>query len=546
MKKLTLFLAFFCLSLTVNFAQRLDDITFTHNYLRLPLTPLQGTFKTYSVLLDPGTINLAKMGMIESAMMKNYFALEQYEYVKTGGDFLILVTLDGDHFVSKELKKEIKTEGKGETAKKVTHYSYEVKFRTPITYAIYDGKREVMVEKIYSGYDRIIARSFGDELYTTNLDKAWNNSGEAQLETWVKEDFSMLMAKLSNHLMGSFDTRPGSRKVTFYSMKNADKIGYEAMAEAVPALKPVIEGASVEKPLSLADFGDNMATWESALASADPSDKKESVAFQAAAFNLAMAHALVGNFDEAVAFSARVEETGRKEYITKTVNEIIEDSQKRMVANQDIPQIFVGTYDQAADEAFMAARIPQVVAATQVIQLPDFVVLAEKQDTLFGVVSYEYKIVRGTDGETKTLRGLWLEDATDPSQAKRHFETDEFILVRKDNIQYMKVFLGVGPLGILTLQEPLHSTKDLILSRFEESPSKYSHFLTHLTTKDNGKETVKVYGLDDGMAFLNLNKGLSGKFEDCPTIFQKAQNEEYSSNETSYRQVVDDYSTCNQ
>ena len=55
----------------------------------------------------------------------------------------------------------------------------------------------------------------------------------------------------------------------------------------------------------------------------------------------------------------------------------------------------------------------------------------------------------------------------------------------------------------------------------------------------------KVYGLDDGMAYLNLNKFVANKFEECPTIVQKATNKEYESNGTSYRQLVDDYAACN-
>jgi hypothetical protein len=524
-------------------AQRLDDVDFNHTYLQLPTHPLQGDFKTYSVMIKPGGVNFAKMGMVESSMKENYFALSKYQYVTEGGDFIILVTLDGDFLVSKTLKKAEVTEGKDEAAKKVTYFSYEVKTRLPISYAIYDGERKLMQELIFSPYDRVITNSFGKETSAAALDKAWNNSGAATMDGWVKADFIGQMQALSGHLKSRYDTYPVTRKVKFYTLKNADKIGYQEMGDAVLALKPVVEGATVDKPLSLADFGANIATWEKALANVDPNDKKVGFAFQMAAFNLAMANALTGKYEAASAFAERIGETGRKEFIAKAVTDLIADRRAREQANANIPGTYAGKLNPAAHELFVAEHRAGAVSGggmTGMNNADDYIILQANKDTLKGVVTYNFKTVR----DAVSFQGAWVENVVGGEVKKRYVDVQELLALRKNGTEYFPVFVGLGIIGVTTLQEPLYYTDGLMLTRINEGESAGSFFFLHRVENKKGEDGIKVYALNDGLSFLNVNKGLANKFEDCPTIVQKANNNYYKKNETSLREVVDDYSSC--
>ncbi len=545
MKQLTLIALSLLFTCTTILAQRLDDQRFTHQYLQLPKEPLAGEFQTYAVQLNQGSVNLAKMGMLESSIISTYLNLENYDYNADAGDFLIEVNLDGDFFVSKEAKKKQKTEGKGDDAKVVTYYQYLVKFRIPITYRILDGKREVVVDKIFSGYDRHYEKTFGEASSTARLEQAWTNSGQASLDSWVKAEFSNQMSALQRHLQSSYDTRPATETTIFYSIKKADKIGYEEMAAAVPSLKSVVEGASATSPLSMEDFGENIGLWEAALANADANDKKESVAFQAAAYNLATASLITGDYVRAREMANRLTDAGRREWLQRAIMPVIDDRDQRFTANQNVEMTFNSSFDQASHTAYMAQQnaVAPTTAPTGEDQV-GFVVLQNGQDTLHGILTYDYKEIRGTDGG-KTLKGIHLEDRANPDKARRYLEVEEFLYINRGGVTYFPVRISVGPVGIMTLQEPLYGTSGLVLNRLDEGDGDFSYWLVHGAKNRKGETVRKVYALDGGL-FQGLNKSLANKFEGyCPTIVTKANQEVYESNGTSYREIIDDYAACN-
>jgi len=544
MKNQLLLVLLVCCTAGLMQAQRLDDLVLNHTHLQLPTHPLQGNFKTYSVVIKPNGVNFAKMGMAESTLKETYFPLQRYQYVPDGGDFVILVTLDGNFLVSKTLKKSEVTEGQGPSAKKVTYHSYEVKTRLPVTYAIYDGERKLMLEQIYSPYDRILTNSFGKETTVAALDKAWENSGQATLDGWVKADFVQVMQGLYEHLKSRFDTYPVTRKVALYTLKNAEKIGYQEVADAVTAAKPVVEGATANKRLTLADFGDNVGRWEKILAEVDPKDKKLDVVFQMAAYNLGMANALSGQYETAVKLADRISEAGRKDLMVKAIKDIVADRQAREKANENVPTTFSGTVNPTAHQQFMAEfkSVAQEAVAERAASVPDFVILYPTKDTLLGVVTYEYKKV----GDTRTFQGAWVENA-DPNTGlvkKRWVKMEEILMLRKNQTLYIPVTMSIAIISITTLQEPLYEKGSLTLTRINDGEQAGYFYLLHITKNKKGESKLEVYALNDGLAFLNLNKGIANKFETCPVVAQKAGKGYYQRNETSLRELMDDYSTC--
>ena len=545
MKYFALILLTLCLAVTSITAQRLDEHKFTHQYQQLPKEPLAGDFKTYDVRINNGTLNLAKMGMLEASMIKSYFSLTNYTYQQGAGDFMLEINLDGDFFVSKEAKKKQKKQGSGDDAKTVTYYEYEVKYRIPVTYRILDGKRDVMVDKIFSGYDRHYTKTFGEASSIARLEAAWENKGDATLDTWVKADFRTLMTALQGHLQSLYDTRPATQTPIFYGIKKADKIGYEDFAAAVPNLKSVVEGATVEAPLTMADFGENITLWQAALESADATDKKEGVAFQAAAYNLAWAALLTGDYDQARAMATRLAEADRRDWLTRAIMPIIEDREQRFVINQNVAKTYHSTFDEASHTAYLGQQnaTAGTVTGDDPTSDPTGFVVLNNQDTLHGIISYSYKEI-GNDG-LKNLKGVYVEDQTSTDRTRRYLEVEEFIYLKRGGVTYFPVAISFGPLSLMTLQEPLYGTEGLILNRLEDDEGEYSYWLVHAAENRKGDTVKKVYPLDDGL-LMNLNKSLANKFEGyCPGIVAKALEEAYDANGTSYREIIDDYAKCN-
>jgi tetratricopeptide (TPR) repeat protein len=525
----TLFIALCCLTVSTLWGQRLDGNDFSYTSLRLPLEPLEGQFTTYSVRIDPGSLNLAQIGMLESQMTQAYFDFAAYEQKPSEGDFELVVQLDGDNLVSREIVSKEVTRGRGDNARKVTVYSYVVKFRTPITYQLLDGKRQIMRESIYSGYDSLIEKNFGEENTRSALQSAWEANGNVTLEGWLKETYAARLRSLGAYLQSQLDTRSVTQPMTFYGIKRADKINYEDMAELIPQLKTTIEAATVEAPLTIEAFADFLPIWENALANADPDDRRESIAFQAAAVNLGKVYALTGDFDQARSYLNRFGEADRRNYLAQPLAELITDLENRQAANVNIPQTFVGTFDpRSATVAISPAPEP----ATE-----QFLVLTGSLDTLRGVITYDYKV----RDSYQTLEHVQLEDATNPSEAVRLFQPEEVLYIRKDEKDYIPVRISIGPLSITNIQELIYANTGMALSRFE-SDGDFDYCVTYVEENRRGEKIRETLALTNPLA--NLNRVLVRRFADCPTISQKAAAESYEETETSFRQIVDDYAGC--
>ncbi len=522
-------------------AQRLDDVNFNYTYLQLPSHPLQGDFRTYSVMFKPNGINFARLGMLESSLRETYFTFVQYQQVADGGDFVILVTFDGNTLVSKTLKKSEVTEGQGPNARKVTYHSYEVKTRLPIIYALYDGERRLMEEAIFSPYDRIVANTFGKETTVEALDKAWNNTGQTSLDNWLKADFTEQLKALSAHLKSRYDTYAVTRRIPFYTIRNAEKIGYQELADAVMTLRPTVEATTAHRKLQLEDFSAHLNPWQKALAEVDPKDKRLDIVFQMAAYNLAMAHALSGQYDAAIRFANRIAEAGRKDNMTKPIFDFVTDRQTRERANANVPVVFSGRFSAEAHRRFVLEHrqsTPQATTNIGITSAPDFIVLKYSNDTLYGAINPDFAYI----GNAQSLQGAWIESTQYGQVKKNYVKAEEILLWRKDGLLQLPLTLPVV-VDINTLQTPLYQRSGLNLVRVSEGASTGSLYLVRMARR-RGENPLEVYALNEGVASQNLNNMLAQKFDYCPTIVQKARRGYYQRTEASLRELIDDYSIC--
>ncbi|MCB0637115.1 MAG: hypothetical protein KDC54_10885, partial [Lewinella sp.] len=456
---------------------------------------------------------------------------QAYQQKPLEGDFELVVQLAGDNLVSREVVSKEVTRGRGDDARKVTVYSYLVKYRTPVTYQLLDGKRQIMREAIFVGFDQLEEKTFGEEASRSALESAWEANGNVTYTGWLKESYANRLGALGQFLQRQIDTRTVTEPIVFYGIKRADKIGYEDMEELIPRLKTIIEAATVEAPLSLEAFADFLPVWENALTNADPEDRRESIAYQAAAVNLGKAYALCGQFEQARTYLARFSEADRRNYLASPLEDMINDLEQRRAANQQVPQTFVGTFDPASVALTRSSSSPAPAAEEQ------FLVLTGSLDTIRGVISYDYKVRESY----QTLEHIQLEDATNTASPVRLFTPEEVLFVRKGNQEFIPVRVSIGPLSMTNMQELIYGNTGMVLSRFE-SEGTYDYCVTYVEEDRRGDPVRETIALTNPLA--NLNRVLARKFEHCPVVSQKAGAEAYQETETSYRELVDDYASC--
>lgn len=545
MKKSLLVFLLLSLMITVSVsAQKLDDQKHTWNHLRLAKSPLQADFKSYSIRIDDSEKSFSSLGIMKTKIPQDFFQFEAYEYKPSEGDFEIFIKLGRDVLIKRELVKKAEKQGKGEDAKTITYYSYEVHYRIPLTYQILDGKRVIMEEGNFI-YNRTQKKTFGKERSSAALTSKWYESGNASLNTWVKAKIGSQLRDLSAHILNMHDTRMVGRKIDFYSIKKAEKIGFEDMAAKTEAqLADVIKLASAEHKLTLADFGDLIDTWKTTLQAADASDKKESVAFQAAAWNLGMANALCGNYGDGLTFANKLSEADKRAYLKRNLTSFIDDFVAREKANQNVEHIYHPTFDkESALLNVVPASGPETVVfntGAEPIEREGYVVLAASKDTIRGFLKYNYRLKNNT--EAYTLTSVVVENAAN-SPSVRTIQPEEILEVREGDELLLPVEAGFGPLSMVVLLREIHTVEGLMLTKYEHN-GEDSYYLLHLVKNKKGEKKRKVYGLEDGLMFMNLNSSLAKKFEDCPAIVEKANNKGYKKLETSYLEILEDYNGC--
>ena len=155
-------------------AQSYRDLNTGLSYLQLPFAPLEGDFKTYSIKVDELELKAIDYGLRLEEILPQKFALEQYELVPKDGDFELILELGKAHYVGKTAQKgreKVKNKA-GEYVEKVYYY-YEVTYTLPYKASLYDGKRQLMREKVFFKRGEELYRNYGKASGLRKLAASW-------------------------------------------------------------------------------------------------------------------------------------------------------------------------------------------------------------------------------------------------------------------------------------------------------------------------------------------------------------------------------------
>ena len=493
-------------------------------YVRLPATPLQGNFDSYSVKVIDNAADLPELEISAEELKEQYFNFKKYNKVSNGGDFKVVAQLSRLGYPAYEVIKGEKTEGSGDNAKTVNYYYVEVSIDVPLTYQIKDGKRQVMVER---NADYVHTFEFGDASSVRGVARQWSAERKNILPEERRNAVFNAVKRLSNRLNSDIDERVIKVKKDVFYIKKAKKYDLEDFDDALETAKasyPASSESGVSNDVT-SDMASAVKIWADAAGDYSVENKKEvNIAF-VANMNLATYHAIAGNLDEASRYILEAEAAKTKKVRVANMRKLIADLENRAAANAAIPNTYVGKYDSSASDD------------------DDYIGGAYEEGSTYLVDNNGKKYVGdvvlkwGNAG----VRRVLFHDANAGADAEPMvYKPEEIksVTIRKN--EYV-------PVSVPSLENPLAKNYyfcqklDEVAGKVGLFEAKGSYLFVFYGAGKKGKD--KVYH-SDGLKLLNLNKGLASLFEGCSVISGKATEKKYLRNELSYRSVIEDYKAC--
>lgn len=270
---------------------------------QLPLDPLGGYFRTYSLQFERFDALRNITGKAEKKMNKDYFNLNRYTFSEGNGDFQAMISLGDDFEPKRTTARKTVQAGTREAPVQDTQAYYNVSLQIPLTMRLLDGDRKLMREVDLSGFKLPMAFEFGPYGTDAQLAAKWRTDGERLLRVnrikYLDQAFMYAAARLRSEV----DSTVVIRRVNFVTIKKSEKYGIadlETDAErATSALEAFAKSGDraalneVLKPL--------VDKWRAETDKYDPKNKKEDDIRYAYAHNLALAAFLTGDLEAAEA-----------------------------------------------------------------------------------------------------------------------------------------------------------------------------------------------------------------------------------------------------
>ena len=519
MKQSTLLLALLAVSLTLPcFGQKTKSKSLSFQILRLPAQPLEGDFKTYSVRFQNEGLALSELGLLETQVVAKYFDFQKFDQNGNQGDFELVVQLFGDNLVQRQPESFEKTVGRGDDAKTVTYYRYQVSYKMPIVYQIKDGRRTIIRESIFNPHDNIQSYKWGEYKTAKALKDAWGGKGMTELNRKLKEELTNQLARLGAVLKNEIDQRYIDTQTAFFTIKKPEKFNLEEMDKALEvankALAKTLSGTPITNIES--DMEPALTIWKETAASNSASDKKRGIVHFACQYNLAKSYWLMGQYDLSREYINKAEKVGKRGGQLKTLSNAIADAETRIDVNENLQFIHQGQYDPASAEAAFAGN-----------NTANDYIMTWEQDTVFGTITYDIDMF-----------GIDKIKVEPVGEAMRVFNPDEVAIIVQANRTYQPLaarpVISIAPAFVPL--ELVYYTEKMILYRLDLE-GEYEYFIRKA---EKGADPVNV----SGRKFSNFNKGLATYFENCPAIKEKAEAGEYKRSETTLRGIVDEYTAC--
>lgn len=303
MFRFILFLALFAaLSTPTLSAQKVKKLK-THEIQldQLPLEPLGGYFRTYSLKFDNFDAIRKLTGKPEKKMNKDYFNLNNYRFADQQGDFQAEISLGNNLTPARTTATKVVQAGTREAPVQDTQSYYNVSLQLPLSMQLTDGDRKLIREVDLSGFIQEMNFEFGPYGTDAELAARWRAEGEKVSRVNTVKYLDQAFNYAASRLRSEVDSIVVKRRVNFVTIKKAEKYGIGELATdaeaATEALEAYAKGGSrsalteAMRPL--------VKKWRGQADKYDPKNKKERDIRYAYGHNLALAAFLTGELDAA-------------------------------------------------------------------------------------------------------------------------------------------------------------------------------------------------------------------------------------------------------
>ncbi|MEM6342524.1 MAG: hypothetical protein AAF927_01540 [Bacteroidota bacterium] len=531
-------------------AQSYRDMYAGLSYLQLPFAPLEGNFKTYSITIDEMELKVIDYGLRTEEILPKKFTLEQYELVDKDGDFEIIIELGKANYIGKTAQKgteRVKNKA-GEYVEKVYYY-YDLAYNLPCKLSIYDGKRQLMREKIFYKRGEELYRSYGKAGSLSKLATTWKADEQKYIYETYKRELNYIFKISSEWLQAQIDTRFITLKdADFLTIKKPEKYGAEKITQAIENIVKMEEAGKFKRSPEevMPEITPNLEALKQGLNNFSPDNKKEKKIYFITAFTLAKMYTYLHQPAEGKVYFEKAQaamDGFRAEGLVKDFIPILKDMERRVAANKDVPQKYVGSFDAVAAAQFakdyQAARQAELSTLTEAGTVAEVIdsnafLITNKRDTLRGQIEYDWK---DREGITK----FYVFETGNREATEQQLKPDEVLLVHRNGKNYAN--LGFLPsydviLPIIALAEITYVGKKASLYVFEHpDKSAYDHIVYNAKTK-------KLTNLDGDRFGFNFNKQFAKYLIDCPTVSKLAAEGEYEQTTESLLKAIEAYNSC--
>ncbi|MEL7534257.1 MAG: hypothetical protein AAFN10_23330, partial [Bacteroidota bacterium] len=368
-------LAIACLYFPLH-AQSYRDLNTGLTYLQLPFAPLEGDFKTYSISVDELELKAIDYGLRLEEVLPKQFALEQYELVEKDGDFEVILELGKAHYVGKTAQKgteKVKNKA-GEYVQK-TYYYYEVTYTLPYKLSLYDGKRQLMREKVFFKRGEELYRNYGKAASLTKLAASWEADEKKYLYETYKRELNYLFKTSGQWLQSQIDTRFVTLDdADLLTIKKPEKFGAQKVTDAFAKIAELQANGKFQRSPeeALAEIEPTLALLKQELNNFSPDNKKEKKIYFATALALAKMYTYLHQPAEGKTYFEKAQaamDGFRAESLVKDFIPILKDMERRVATNKEVANKYVGSFDAAAatqfKQQYQAARAEELSTLTE-------------------------------------------------------------------------------------------------------------------------------------------------------------------------------------
>ncbi|MFK7921215.1 MAG: hypothetical protein AB8H47_04625 [Bacteroidia bacterium] len=544
-----LFLLVYCFTPAVN-AQSFRDLATPFTYLQLPLEPLEGTFKTYSIRVDDMELDPIEYGVNLDELLPKTYKLTAYEMIPVKGDFEVIIELGKAYYIGKTLakgKERVKNKA-GENVDKVYYY-YDLTYALPFKVSVYDGKRQLMREKTFNKRGEERVRTYGKASRATQLATSWEAEQEKYIYETFKRELNRLMQVSGDWLQANIDTRYVTlRDIDLLTIKKPEKFGAEKLVAALQQIESMQAADKFKRSPEevLKELQGSLDVFKTSLKEFDPKNKKQIRLHYAAALALAKMYTYLHEPGQGKTYfeMAQASTDGyRSEALVKDFIPVLKDMERRVAANQSIAQTYAGTYEETAASDFLAAyekereteisTFTETGEAEEIVDANAYLITTEK-DTIKGQIEYDWN-------DKKGITRFYVFETGNREETEQKVDPTKVLLVHRNGINY-------GMLDFLPSYDvilPIRAMAEIIFTG-----KKVSYFIFEYPDKSDhdylvyNAETKKLNNLNGDRFGYNFNKAFAKYLADCPTVSKLAAEGEYEQNRESLLTALKAYNEC--